>query len=116
MGKVAIELTRQCHRIAASQPLTDVLDNAVVDPSIGHDPDSDEYIREVVQRSAITVYHPVGTAKMGAEDDSSAVVDTRLRVRGIKGLRVADASVMPAVVSGNTNSPSIMIGERAAAF
>ena len=62
-----------------------------------------------------TVYHQVGTAKMGVlEDDPMAVTDPRLRVRGVTGLRVIDASVMPHLTSGNTNAPAIMIGERGA--
>ena len=71
-------------------------------------------LRDHVRRTAISYHHQVGTCKMGV--DPEAVVDPRLRVHGVEGLRVADASVMPAVISGNTNAPSLMIGERAADF
>lgn len=75
---------------------------------------TDDYWRCFIRQMAYTVYHPAGTCKMGAADDKTAVVDTQLRVRGIKGLRVVDASIMPTVISGNTNAPVIMIAEKAA--
>jgi choline dehydrogenase len=76
------------------------------------DSSSDEAWAEHIRRSVETIYHPVGTCKMGA--DEMAVVDNELRVHGIEGLRVVDASIMPRIVSGNTNAPVIMIAEKAA--
>lgn len=73
---------------------------------------SDEEILSFIRSEANSVYHPVGTCKMGA--DPMAVVDSRLRVHGVEGLRVADASIMPTIISGNTNAASIMIGEKCA--
>lgn len=71
-------------------------------------------IAEDIRNRADTQYHPVGTCKMGADGDLMAVVDERLRVRGLDGLRVVDASIMPTLCGGNTNAPTIMIGEKAA--
>ncbi|WP_099865670.1 GMC family oxidoreductase [Pararhizobium haloflavum] len=72
---------------------------------------NDAELLEWARNSATTIYHPTGSCKMGTTDD--AVVDARLRVRGVDGLRVADCSIMPEIVSGNTNAPAIMIGEKA---
>lgn len=80
----------------------------------GADKQTDEQIDSWIRETAETIYHPVGTAKMG--NDPMAVVDNKCRVRGIEGLRVVDASVMPTLVGGNTNAPTIMIGERCADF
>jgi choline dehydrogenase len=73
---------------------------------------SDEELREFIREHAQTIYHPVGTCKMG--NDPLAVVNARLQVYGVRGLRVADASIMPAIVNANTNNPCIMIGEKCA--
>jgi choline dehydrogenase len=78
----------------------------------GPDVTSVEALTDYVRRTAITYHHQVGTCKMGV--DVEAVVDPRLAVHGVRGLRVADASIMPAVTTGNTHAPTVMIGERAA--
>jgi len=101
---------RAMYRILEQPPLTDHMgrDRHPVDLS------DDAALEDLIRSRADTVYHPVGTARMGS--DADAVCDPRLRVRGVEGLYVADASVMPKLVSGNTNAPSIMIGERCADF
>ncbi|KFB42237.1 AGAP003785-PE-like protein [Anopheles sinensis] len=75
--------------------------------------DSDAYWECYAREVSFSLYHAVGTAKMGPDGDPDAVVDSRLRVRGVRGLRVVDSSVMPEIVSGNTNAPTIMIAEKA---
>ncbi|WP_423601502.1 GMC family oxidoreductase [Roseateles sp. MS654] len=77
---------------------------------------TDEELARLAGDIATTIFHPVGTCRMGRDGDDTAVVDSRLRVRGVQGLRVIDASVMPSITSGNTNSPTLMIAERAAAW
>ena len=75
---------------------------------------SDDELARLAGDIASTIFHPVGTTKMGADNDPMAVVDSHLRVRGVAGLRVVDAGVMPTITSGNTNSPTLMIAEKAA--
>lgn len=75
---------------------------------------SDDFWRCFARHYSQTIYHPVGTCKMGPRSDYMAVVDPRLKVHGVRGLRVIDASIMPYIVSGNTNAPTIMIGEKGA--
>lgn len=101
---------RLLHRILTAPPLNDhALKDRHATPL-----DDDSALETLIRNRADTVYHPVGTARMGS--DAHAVCDPNLRVRGVEGLYVADASVMPKIVSGNTNAPSIMIGERCADF
>ena len=78
----------------------------------GREVQSDDEIREFVRNYTQTIYHPVGTCKMG--NDRMAVVNDQLQVHGISGLRVADASIMPMIINANTNIPAIMIGEKCA--
>jgi len=82
-------------------------------PSVG---DDDASLAKAAGDIGTTIFHPVGTAKMGASSDPLAVVDERLRLHGLKGLRVIDASVMPTITSGNTNTPTAMIAEKGAAM
>jgi choline dehydrogenase len=103
----------QARDIAGAGPLADVLAEEWSPGAAVHGPDA---VRRSVRDTLESLYHPVSSCRMGRFDgtDYQAVVDPRLRVRGIEGLRVADASVMPTLVRGNTNAPTIMIGERAA--
>ena len=96
-------------RIAAAPPLSGLIEAEVIP---GADVETEADMLAAARRHAGTIFHPVGTCKMG--QDPLAVVDARLRVRGVAGLRVADASIMPTIVSGNTNAAAIMIGEKCA--
>ena len=82
----------------------------------GPDIQSEEDLKRAAGDLGTTIFHPVGTCKMGPQHDPEAVVDDELRVHGIKGLRVIDASIMPTITSGNTNAPTVMIAERGAEF
>jgi len=84
------------------------------DSRIPYPSESDDYIKARLFNHAATVYHPVGTCKMGPASDPMAVVDSRLRVYGVKGLRIVDTSIMPTLPSGNTHVPTIMVAEKAA--
>ena len=97
-GIVTILTRRRVSRVAASHRRKAVAD------------DDDAAILDWARNTATTIYHPTGTCKMG--QDEMAVVDEKLRVYGVQGLRVADASIMPVITSGNTNAPTIMIGEK----
>ena len=103
-----VKITREI----LAQPAFDEFRGAEMTP--GADQISNEAIDQFVRERSETCYHPCGTCKMGADNDPQAVVDANLRVRGIEGLRVVDASIMPTVVSGNLNGPTIMIAEKAA--
>ena len=96
-------------KIVNTAPFFDLLE---CEHGEGTDAQTDDEIIEYIRNYASTIYHPAGTCKMG--NDEMAVVDDRLCVRGLSGLRVADASIMPVVTSGNTNAPSIMVGEKCA--
>ncbi|WP_448006075.1 GMC family oxidoreductase [Agromyces bauzanensis] len=103
---------RQCREIGLAGPLGDEWGARELFP--GPDVNDDAALRDYVRRTAITYHHQVGTCRMGI--DELAVVDPRLRVRGIEGLHVIDASIMPTVTTGNTNAPAVLIGEMGARF
>jgi choline dehydrogenase len=109
--RVAADCLRLTRRIVAQKPLAHLAPQEYVPGTIFQ---SDEELAEGAGKVGSTIFHPVGTVRMG--QDEKAVVDERLRVRGIEGLRVIDASVMPTITSGNTNAPTIMIAEKGAAM
>jgi len=109
--KVAADSLRVTRRIM-SQPAMAAFEPEEYKPGIQYQ--SDEELAKLAGDIASTIFHPVGTTRMGREDDPMAVVNSHLQVRGIRGLRVVDAGVMPSITSGNTNSPTLMIAEKAA--
>ena len=109
--QVLLSGTRHARRIFDASPLSHY---SAAETMPGADISSDEALIDFMHRGGMNLHHPVGTCRMG--EDPMAVVDSRLRVRGITGLRVIDASVMPTVTTGNTNAPTIMIGEKGAAM
>src|SRR6476619_3397185 len=109
--RVAAESLRVTRRIVAQPALARYMPRELK-PGVQFE--SDAELAQLAGDIGTTIFHPVGTAKMGPAADPKAVVDARLRVHGIDGLRVVDASVMPTITSGNTNSPTLMIAERGA--
>jgi choline dehydrogenase len=108
--RVAADAIRLTRRIAA-QPALQKYRPEEFKP--GPEIDGDDALARAAGDIATTIFHPVGTCRMGPADDAAAVVDPDLRVRGVAGLRVIDASIMPTITSGNTNAPAIMIAEKA---
>ena len=111
--RVAVESLRLTRRIVGGEALAAYMPLEFLP---GEAAQTDAELVEAATRIGTTIFHPVGTCRMGPRGDRLAVVDSRLRVHGVSGLRVADASVMPTITSGNTNSPTLMIAERAAAM
>jgi choline dehydrogenase len=109
--QVAADSLRLTRRIAQMPALAPYAPREV---KPGAEYQTDEDLARLAGDIGTTIFHPVGTCKMGRDDDPTVVVDTRLRVRGVAGLCIADASVMPTITSGNTNAPTLMIAERAA--
>jgi choline dehydrogenase-like flavoprotein len=101
---------RLAREIASQQPLREIV---VAELKPGEDAVDREDLEADLRRRLMLIYHPVGTARM-SDTHEQAVVDSQLRVHGLQGLRVVDASVMPTIVGGNTNAPTIMIAEKAA--
>lgn len=111
--RVAVESIRLTRRIVGGASLASYSPTEFLP---GEACQSDEELADAATRIGTTIFHPVGTCRMGPASDPMAVVDHRLRVHGVPGLRIADASVMPTITSGNTNAPTLMIAEKAAAM
>ncbi|MGZ3236198.1 MAG: GMC family oxidoreductase [Burkholderiaceae bacterium] len=109
--KIAIEAINLTRKIVSAPPMQ-MFVPIELKPGVHYR--SEEELANSAADIGTTIFHPVGTCKMGTDQDLLAVVDSELRVKGVKGLRIVDASVMPTITSGNTNSPTIMIAERAA--
>ena len=114
--KVFIEAIRMALQLANTTAFRNIgtSQRSLEHPACDHDNDSDEFWECIIRQMAQTEYHPVGTCRMGSTDDPRAVVDPRLRVRGVRGLRVIDASVMPEIIAANTNAATVMIAEKGA--
>ena len=110
--RTIVEGVRIARRIARHDPLRGEI-SSEMRPGPEVDDADDAALLDWVRSTATTIYHPTGTCRMGPTGDALAVVDARLRVHGVEGLSVADCSIMPEIVSGNTNAPAIMIGEKA---
>lgn len=108
--RIIVDGVNIARKIARHAPLTSKISEEFR-PHESLDMDDYEATLDWARNNTASIYHPTGTCKMGS--DKEAVVDARLRVHGIRGLRVADCSIMPEIVSGNTNAPAIMIGEKA---
>lgn len=111
--RTAIAAVRLARRIADTQPMKDLMKREYRPGLEAH---SDDEILHFCREHGATIFHPTGTARMGVRGDSMAVVDHHMKVHGVDGLRVVDGSVMPTLVSGNTNVPIIMMAERASEF
>ena len=113
-AQVLLEGLKLARRVMRSSAWQGCVKDEFVDPSIDAPYASAEYDAEYVRKNCNTIYHPVGTCRIGKRDDPRSVVTPTLCVKGVSGLRVADASIMPHVPNGNTNLPCVMVGERAA--
>jgi choline dehydrogenase len=108
--RCAVAAITFARRLARTRPLAD---HVAQEELPGRAAESDDDLLGFARAHGATIFHPAGTCKMGPDSDPQAVVDARLRVRGVERLWVADCSIMPKLVSGNTNLPAIMIGEKA---
>jgi choline dehydrogenase-like flavoprotein len=110
-----VEACKLADKICHTEPLKSVLKPMMKELNGDETTENeDQFWESYVRKYSITVYHPTGTCKMGKEEDQMSVVTPDTRVKGVKGLRVVDASIMPKILSGNTNIPTIAVAERAA--